>query len=565
MAYFLKKSNKPNGDIYLQIYESFYDPARKETAHRSVQPIGYLSKLKGSGMEDPIDHYTQVVKEMNEKKKEESIRRISEQPPVRYLGYFPLKAILEKLDIPKLVRLYRLTTDYEFDLYEVLSDLVFARCVNPCSKRRTYNEVLPFLGQEYSFSYDQMLEALGFFGTQYEKFVEMFTGQVSKQYGVHTNTTYFDCTNFYFEIDREDDFRKKGPSKENRKDPIIGLGLLLDENQIPIGMKMYPGNESEKPVIRDIIKDLKKRHEVSGKTIQVADKGLNCARNIYTALIERDGYLFSKSVKQLPEVEKTWVLLDRDYREVKDKNGTVLYRWKECVDDFPYSFTDENGKKHNFCAREKRVITYNPSLAKKKKYEILRQVEKAKGLSASMAKRAEYGDCAKYVIFKSTSRGKTTEDKVKAEINREAIDEDLQLAGYNLLVTSETKMKADSIYTTYHNLWRIEESFRIMKSDLDARPVFLQKEETIKGHFLICYITVLLERIFQFYLLKGKYSSSDIFRFFKGFKVVGNEGKCINVSISTPFITELAALTGLPLDHYNLTSSQLKKVLSYRV
>jgi len=123
--------------------------------------------------------------------------------------------------------------------------------------------------------------------------------------------SYFDCTNFYFEIDREDDFRKKGPSKENQKSPIVGLGLLLDSNQNPIGMKMYPGNESEKPIIRDVISHLKKQNNITGKTIHVADKGLNCAENIAFSKTNGDGYLFSKSVKGLSEKEKVWVLLDQ--------------------------------------------------------------------------------------------------------------------------------------------------------------------------------------------------------------------------------------------------------------
>jgi transposase len=563
MAYFLKKT-KTAHDTYLQIYESFYDPVRKGSAHRSIRPLGYVKKLQASGIEDPIAYYSAEVRRMNAQRKKESVRKISDQPPVRYLGYFPLKAIMEKMDIRRLLSFYRLTTDFDFDLYEVLSCLVYARCVNPCSKRRTYHEVLPFLNLDYSFSYDQMLTALEFFGKEYEKLVEMFTAQTAKTFGLHTEVTYFDCTNFYFEIDREDDFRKKGPSKENRRDPIIGLGLLLDAHQIPIGMKMYPGNESEKPVIRQVLASLKERHEVKGKTIQVADKGLNCAQNIYTALADGDGYLFSKSVRQLPEVEKTWVLLANDWRSVKDRDGKILYQWKECTDDFPYSFTDEEGKRHSFQVREKRVATYNPALAKKKRYEINRMVEKAKGLSASLAKRSEYGDCARYVNFKSTSKGKTTEDKVIAELNQKAIEEDLKLAGYNLLVTSELKAGAKEVCATYHNLWRIEESFRIMKSDLDARPVFLQKEETIKGHFLICYITVLLERIFQFCILKGKYSSSEIFSFFKGFTVVENKGTYINISIATKFLTELASLTGLPLDNFNLSPAKIKKVLSYR-
>lgn len=214
--------------------------------------------------------------------------------------------------------------------------------------------------------------------------------------------------------------------------------------------------------------------------------------------------------------------------------------------------------------KEKRVVTYNPTLARKHKYEINKLVEKAKGLSISLAKKSEYGESAKYVTFKSTSNGKETEDKVKAVINQETIDNDIKLAGYNMLVTSEIKTDARQIYETYHNLWRIEESFRIMKSDLDARPVYLQLENTIKGHFLICYLTVLLQRIFQFKVLENKYSSSELNEFYKGFQLVEGEDSYTNISIGTDFITELSDMTGLPLDNYFLSPTKLKKVLSYR-
>ena len=150
------------------------------------------------------------------------------------------------------------------------------------------------------------------------------------------------------------------------------------------------------------------------------------------------------------------------------------------------------------------------------------------------------------------------------EINEAQIEKDLKLAGYNLLVTSEVNMASKDIYSTYHNLWRIEESFRIMKSDLDARPVFLQKEDTIKGHFLICYLTVLLGRILQFKILKNKYSSSEIFNFMKEFNVVEADGKYINLATNSPFIKEFAEMTKLPLDHYILNSRKIEKVLNFR-
>ena len=150
-------------------------------------------------------------------------------------------------------------------------------------------------------------------------------------------------------------------------------------------------------------------------------------------------------------------------------------------------------------------------------------------------------------------------NKAKAEINEQKIESDRKLAGYNLLVTSEYNMDDKSIYEAYHNLWRIEESFRVMKSELDARPVYLQKENSIKGHFLICYITILLIRLFQFKVLKNEYSTSEICTFIKEFKVVQiNDNRYINMTRSSKFIVQLAALLKQPLTNYYLTSKQIK-------
>ena len=558
MAYFLKRSNLKKG-LYLQIYESFYNPLKNQTSHRSYKALGYVDDLKASGIDDPVSYYKEEVRKMNEERKKEKTKLISDVSLEKYMGHFLLYAIMDKLKVERYFDILSKASGFDFSLYDVFSSLVYARALSPCSKLRTYMEVLPCLFQNVDFSYDQLLRGIGFLGSEYDKFVELFTTSVFEKYSLDTSRTYFDCTNFYFEIDREDDFRKKGPSKENRKDPIIGLGLLLDANQIPIGMKMYPGNESEKPLLRKVINELKKRHGFTGRTIQVADKGLNCAENIFNARQNKDGYIFSKSVKQLSEKEKVWVLLESGYRSVYDKEGKVHYYFKECIDKFPYNYTDKNGKMHKLELTEKRVVTFSPSLAKKKRYEILRMVEKAKKLSSSMAKRNEYGESSRYVLFKSKN-----DDRVVTEINTKKIEEDLRLAGYNLIVTSETNMSAKEIYDTYHNLWRIEESFKIMKSDLDARPVYLRKEETIKGHFLICYITVLLERLLQFKHLKGNYSTNEINNFIKNFKVVEADGRYINVSTSKRIATELSKTYSLPLDHLILTNRDIQKVLNFR-
>jgi len=558
VAYFLKQTSL-KGRTYLSIVESFYSREKKGTAHKTFKSLNSIETHKVNGIEDPVAVFQKEVDELNRKQRCETERMISSKSPLLHLGYFPLKSIMEKLKIKKYVDYFKLTCDFEFDLYELLSSLIFARCVNPCSKRRTFHEVLPNLFDSFDYSYDQLLDGLCFIGINYMKFIEIFTTNVNSVYGINTSQTYFDCTNFYFEIDREDDFRRKGPSKENRKDPIVGLGLLLDANQIPIGMEMYPGNESEKSVMRDVIGNLKQRNNIVGRTIHVADKGLNCAKNIASAKKAGDGYLFSKSVKTLPEKEKEWVLLKNDYVIVRSRNGKELYRYKSCVDKFPYTVEHE-GKQVTVRVTEKRLVTFNPDLAAKKRYEINKMVEKARLLTLSQAKRSDFGETGKYVNF-TDDQG----DKAKVSINQQAIEKDFILAGYNLIVTSETLMKDEDIYKTYHNLWRIEESFRIMKSDLDARPVFVQKESSIKGHFLICYLTVLLERLFQFKVLNDTYGASEFFSFFKDFRVTKADNKYINTTTDSEFISLLAKKTNLPLRNYYLSDSHIRTILSCEI
>lgn len=457
-------------------------------------------------------------------------------------------------------------TDFRFNIFEMMSSLIYARLVHPCSKSKTYVEIIPKLFEKHDFSLDQLYYGLEYIGSEYEKVIEIYNHQIRQRYPFDTSHTYFDCTNFYFEIDKEDDFRLKGKSKENKTEPLVGLGLLLDAHQIPIGMKLYPGNESEKPILRTVIDDLKQRNNITGRTIQVADKGLNCINNIVHALKNGDGYIFSRSVKTLSETEKIWVLLDNDYVDVKNETGEVLYRIKECEDDFIYTYTDTNGSTKKLKLREKRIVTFNPKLAEKQKYEINRQVEKAKNLKACQAKKSEYGDSAKCVSFiAADKKGNETGGTLKVELNEKAIENAKKLAGYNMMVTSELHMSASEIYKAYHNLWRIEESFRIMKSQLDARPVYLQKEETITGHFLICYLAVLLTRLLQIHALHDAYGSETIFDFIHDFRVAKvSDRKYINLTRISSFIKDMTVQTGLPLTSYFLGNEEINKMLSHR-
>ena len=554
MAYFLKQT-RLKGRTYLAIYEGHYDHDRKGAVNRTVKSLGSVETLKAGGMEDPVAFYRAEVGEMNRKRTEQDAPKIGKASPAMHLGYFPLKAIMERLHVRRLVDAFSMTNDFEYDLYGLLCALVYARAVGPASKRKTFHSVVPRLFEKREYSYDQMLDCCAFLGRNYEKFAELFLHQTKAAYGINTGTAYFDCTNFYFEIDRQDGFRRKGPGKEGRPDPIVGMGLLLDRDLVPIGLRLYPGNQPEKPVLGRIIRDLKRRHQVVGRTIHVADKGLNCAENIALSRERKDGYLFSKSVKTLPETEKVWVLLKDGYKEVTDSKGKLLYAYKSCIDEFPYTF-EAGGKKVSYKVREKRLVTFNPQLARKQRMEIDRLALKAASASSPENRRAVLGECSRFVSFIGRDGA-----KADAVINQDAIEKAKRFAGFNMLVTSELDMDDKAMYRTYHHLWRIEETFRVMKTDLDARPVFLQKEDSIKGHFLICYITVLLTRILQFKILRNQFPTSAIIDLFRNLDVVKVDGKYLNTASDTKLIESLAEHWDIPINNLFLSDVKIKRIL----
>lgn len=492
MAYFLRQEKKKQC-IYLQMYENYWDKQKKQPRTRHIETFGYVDELISDEMPDPIAHFQAYVKERETQRlasqAEETRPRAFSRTFEKYAGHFLLDVLLLELNVKE--------------------DLDILRC--------------------------------------YEK-----------HYKRDLRTTFFDCTNYYFEIDLPCDDKQKGPSKENRQDPIIGQALLLDADLVPLAMQMYPGNESEKPYIRKLMEEMKQRHQVSGKTVQVADKGLNCARNIYAAVKEADvGYIFSKSIhgRGLSEKEKQWLLLEDNeknrFTDYRDKNGKLLYRLKSCVDTFSYRFKQidpQTGQEvvTTFSVKEKRVVSYNPSLAKKQRTEILKMADKAANYTTHKKMlREELGDAVKYLKVTNTDKDGKKVSPVTS-IDQSKLNEDLRYAGYNLLVISELNMAADEVYHTYHNLWKIEESFRLTKSYLDARPVYLQKKETIYGHFLICYLSLFLLRILEIKCFKNQINSYDLIHFMRDFRVVEKgDGSFLNISRNQCVNEKVKKLTGL--------------------
>ena len=563
MPYFLRQDKKKKG-VYLQMYDSFWDKERKESRSKSVEAFGYVHELTSADMPDPVTYYKDYVKKKNAERaaqlREQTRPRAFSSPAELYAGHFLAYSLLEELGVRDTIDILASRTRFRFSVYDLLAQLIYARILCPCSKSKTVSHVFPHLYGASPISEDQTYDGCAFIGGSYKKYIELFNHCYAKLYRRDFSKAFFDCTNYYFEIDHADGDRQKGPSKENSHNPIIGQALLLDADLVPLAMQMYPGNLSEKPYIRKVIEEMKQRYKVSGKTIQVADKGLNCARNIYAAVKEaHDGYIFSKSVhgRNLSGKEKQWVLLENDanvFTDYRDEEGKVLYRLKTCVDTFTYSFREadpQTGRQATttFSVRERRVVSYNPGLAKKQKAEIRKMVDKAmKYATYKEMAREELGDAVKYIRVVSKDRaGRKASPKV--ELDQARIDEDLKLAGYNLMVTSELDMEPLQVYQAYHSLWKIEESFRITKSFLDARPVYAHTKETIYGHFLVSYLSLFLLRVLEIKCFKNRVSSYDLINFMRDFRVVDRgDGTYINLSrdrAANEKVKEVTGLTGL--------------------
>lgn len=576
MAYYLRKENKKKG-TYLQMYESHWDKEKKQPRSKSVMAFGYVHELISDEIPDPVAYYTDFVAEKNKERAAaftEETRPRAFVAPVEYnLGQFLLYTLLEELNVKEVIDILAAQMRFQFRIYDMIAQLIFSRIIYPCSKSKTVSSVFPHLYNSSSISEDQVYDGLSFIGGSYKKYIELFNHCYEQHYQRDFSNVFFDCTNYYFEIDLPYEDKQKGPSKENRHDPIIGQALLLDADLVPVAMQMYPGNESEKPYIRKVIEKMKSRYKVSGKTVQVADKGLNCARNIYAAVKEaNDGYIFSKSIhgRNLSEKEKKWLLLENEqniWKDYRDKAGNLLYRLKSCVDSFSYQFKEvdpETGRDvvKTFSVKEKRIVSYNPALAKKQKAEIQKMADKAANYATYKAMtREDLGDSAKYVkIINKDKNGKKITPVIG--IDKEKVNEDLKYAGYNLMVTSELDMEPLQIYQTYHSLWKIEESFRITKSYLDARPIYVHKKETIYGHFLICYLSLFLLRVLEIKVFKNQINSYDLIDFIRDFRVVNKgDGSYINISRNQTVNEKVKKATGLTnLDALFLTEKEINNL-----
>lgn len=506
MALFLKQTPQ-YGRVYLQIVDGVYDKKTKKVKQTVFKKLGYLDELEKT-YNDPIAHFKEWCNLENEKRKKKLDEDIPKATQIVNLGYFPFRSVYKDLGISSIVNNYQILSEHKgrYKLNDVFESLVYSRILNPSSKIDTYDNFIDTLYHKFNYSKAQMYEAIEYLGKEDNYIFEGINYMLSAKYKRNLNKVYFDATNFYFEIDKPNPIAKPGVSKENRNSPIVGLGLLLDGDTIPLDYKIYPGNESERVHYHDILSELKEKNSVKGKVIRIADKGLNSGESIKDAILSKDGYIFSESVKGAKEELKEYILNDKGYKETYDSDNNLVFKVKSRIDyekEIRITF-DGVVKKVNI--PQKQIVFYSHKYALKTKIERERALDRTlKNIKTeSLYKRNLYGHTSKYVNEDYYKEGEKIDVNKVKYLDQEKIDKDSLLDGYYLIVTSELKSLDEDIIEAYRNLWEIEESFKIMKSTFKTRPVYHSNINSIKGHFLICMTALLLVRLVEKKKLKGK-------------------------------------------------------------
>lgn len=564
---YLKKSkNNKTGRTYLAIVESYRDKDTKESRSRTIQSIGYLDELEKE-YNDPIGHFTQIAKEMNEEalSNKEAIHitfNATEKLSVgtdnrKNFGYSAFSSIYHSLEIDKFLINRQRSTKIESSANNIMKLLVFSRLLDPGSKKQAFENRNMFF-ERTNYSLDDVYRSLDFFNDKSNELQLWINDKVKEKYNRDSSLVYYDVTNYYFESDKEDDFRCKGVSKEHRPNPIVQMGLFMDTNGIPITYDLYSGNTNDCLTFRPTFSRMKKEFNL-GKVIVVADKGMSTGDNINYTLSANDGFVFSQTARGANKELKDYIKSNAGYTFYGDD-----YKWKERLYPTEIWVTMSSGKKKKKVIDVKQVVFYSEKYARKAKMDRNKAIEKAMKLinsPSSYNQSTSYGAAA-YV--KNLSFVKETGEIANAKalaLDEEKIREQEALDGYYVLVTSEYTKTANEIIDIYRGLWKIEESFKVTKTDLETRPVWVSTKDHISAHFLTCFIALVLARILE-NKLNGKYSINKIISSLKKCTCTNADQNYYLFDYYDEVLQDIGTATNIDFSTKLRTLQQIKKNIS---
>ena len=513
--YLRKAKNKKTGRTYLSIVHNYRDKNTKSTRAVIIKSLGYIDELEKE-YDDPIAFFTAEAKKMEEQRlaenasltftitKDESISTDSVNR--KNFGYAALSKIYHELGIHTFLINRQRHSKEEYDANTIMKMLVFSRLLNPASKKKSFENRNRFFEKD-NYSLDDIYRCLTFINGHKDNLQLWINDRIKQLHGRDTNLVYYDVTNYYFETDKIDDFKRKGISKEHRPNPIVQMGLFIDNNGIPITYQLFPGNTNDCLTYRPNLSRIKHDYNL-GKVVVVADKGMTTGDNIWYTLSSGDGYVFSMSVRGADRELKDYVLNEDGYEWLGSE-----YKRKSRLYPRTIQVTSTSGKKLMKNVDEKQVVFYSEKYDKRAKAERAATIAKAQDLMAHPGKytRATSHGAAGYIknIDFDKETGEILKTSKTLELDLEKLQAEEALDGYYVIVTSEYKESSDQIIEMYRGLWKIEESFRVTKSDLEARPVYVSREDHIQAHFLTCFVALVIARVIEM-KTEHKYSITKI-------------------------------------------------------
>ena len=602
---YLHKLKKTNGDIYLSIKEKYHVP-NKGAREKTVESLGYLSKLEKE-YDDPIAHFTQYAKNLTEQKKKEKSVSITidstEKMPtdtddIKNVGYGVLKELYRQLELDKFWNWKTRGLSIGFSVDKIFRLLVFSRILYPASKKGTFEHRNFYFEDFGDFSLDDVYHALDIICDNNEALQQWIFEHSSQVCARDLSVSYFDCTNYYFDIGRPDmdcldddgnpvdkkgnaaapKYRKRGPEKNHRPDPIVEMGLLMDRNGIPLAFDLFPGNESEKVHMRPIIRRIK--NDFSGtRIIFVADRGLNTSDNIYYLNgdnkgdnNQRDGYVYGQSVRGADAEFKRWVLSGGYTTEkIRDDNGNeITFQHKSRVHpkELHVNVTKPGQKKKSkktVKADQKQMVYYSEKYAKKQRADREVMIQRAKDLIKHPKKydKITAAGSAAYVlnIAFDKNTGEIVEGKA-LKLNGEKIEEEKKYDGYYSIVTSELGMADREMRDIYRGLAKIEDTFKISKSEFDSRPVFVRTNDHIDAHFTACFTSLVLIRLLQT-KLDNNFPVGKIIHALKSYCCIPIGTNTYQFNYYDEILKNIGKVFDMELDNKYRTRQQIQRFLRY--
>jgi len=509
---YLKKSyRKDSGRTYLVIAEKYRNPVTGVATDRTVKSLGYVDELEKE-YADPIAHFQEVARKMTEedaaKKKLTLTVNMDETLPMdaegrRNFGYAAIQKIYHELGLDDFFKNKARHEPFKFNTNSIMMLLVISRLLSPGSKKKAFEEKGKYF-ERFDFSLVDVYRALSHFAKIANECQRYLHEQIVGRYGRDTKTIYYDVTNFYFEIDEADELRKFGKSKENRHNPIVQMGLAMDADGIPIHYELFPGNKLDKETFRSVIGEVRRKYD-TGRVVVVADMGIITGDNInyLTGGKNLNGYVFSFSVRGGAEAFKGYVLDSEGYVGTDGKpireDAEFKMKSRRIARDINVTLT--SGKTAKRTVYEKQVVFWAKKYADKARAERGELIKKALALEADPQKynkATSYG-AAKYLknLEVDTETGEILLAKLRPQFDSGKVAEEEKYDGYYSIVTSELDMSDAEVIETYRGLWEIEETFRITKSTLEARPVYVSREDRIGAHFLTCFLALVILRLMQ--------------------------------------------------------------------